>query len=101
MQWFNIELLQGQMRLRAKVIATTQQQLAATWTSALATGVRLGIVLLKFATNEDRQAALQRHKGLAWTKLGLNKDLTPTQQACKSELWPLFKEAKAANKCAF
>jgi hypothetical protein len=30
--------------------------------------------------------------------LGLDKDLTPAQQACKSELWPLFKEAKVASK---
>jgi hypothetical protein len=35
------------------------------------------------------------------TKLGLDEDLTPTQQARKSELWPLFKEAKAAGKRAF
>jgi hypothetical protein len=35
------------------------------------------------------------------TKLGLDEDFMPTQQACKSELWPLFKEAKAASKHAF
>jgi hypothetical protein len=58
-------------------------------------------MLLKFATNEDRQATLQRHKGVAKTKLGLDKDLMPTQQACKSKLWPLFKEAKAVSKRAF
>jgi hypothetical protein len=34
-------------------------------------------------------------------KLGLNKDLTPTQQVCNLELWPLFKEAKVTGKCAF
>ncbi len=62
---------------------------------------RLGAVLLKFTTNEDRQAALQGHKGLAGTKLGLDEDLTPTQQAHKSKLWPLFEEAKAAGKRAF
>jgi hypothetical protein len=33
--------------------------------------------------------------------LGLDENLTPTQQARKSELWPLFKEAKMAGKCAF
>jgi hypothetical protein len=33
--------------------------------------------------------------------LGLDENLMPTQQARKSELWPLFKEAKAANKHAF
>jgi hypothetical protein len=35
------------------------------------------------------------------TKLGLDEDLTPMQQARKSEMWPLFKEAKVAGKCAF
>ncbi len=40
-------------------------------------------------------------KGLAGTKLGLDEDLTPAQQALKLELWPLFKEAKAASKRAF
>jgi hypothetical protein len=33
--------------------------------------------------------------------LGLDEDLTPTQHARKLELWPLFKEAKAASKHAF
>jgi hypothetical protein len=58
-------------------------------------------MLFKFATSEDHQAALRKHKGLAGTKLGMDEDLTPTQQACKLELWPLFKEAKVASKCAF
>jgi hypothetical protein len=58
-------------------------------------------MLLKFAMSEDCQAALQGRKGLAGTKLSLDEDLTPAQQARKSELWLLFKEAKAAGKCAF
>ncbi len=44
--------------------------------------------------SEDRQAALRGRKGL-------DEDFTPAQQARKSELWPLFKEAKAAGKHAF
>jgi hypothetical protein len=63
--------------------------------------VRSGAVLFKFATTENRQATPQGRKGLVGTKLGLDKDLTPTQQARKSELWSLFKEAKATNKRAF
>jgi hypothetical protein len=51
--------------------------------------------------SEDCQVVLQGRKGLAGTKLGLDEDLTPTQQARKSELWPLFKEAKATIKRAF
>jgi hypothetical protein len=54
-----------------------------------------------FATSEDRQAALQGHKGLAGIKLGLDEDLTPTQQACKSKLWLLFKKARATGKHTF
>ncbi len=61
----------------------------------------LGAVLLKFATSEDRQATLWGRKGLAGTKLGLDENLMPTQQARKSELWPLFKEAKAVGKRTF
>jgi hypothetical protein len=55
-------------------------------------------MLLKVAMSEDRQATQRKRKGLTGTKLGLNKNLTPTQQARKSKLWPLFKEAKAACK---
>jgi predicted secreted hydrolase len=33
--------------------------------------------------------------------LGLDENLTPTQQVRKLELWPLFKEAKATSKRAF
>ncbi len=58
-------------------------------------------MLLKFATSEDRQAALRGRKGFAGTKLGLDENLTPTQQARKPELWPLFKEANTAGKRAF
>jgi hypothetical protein len=58
-------------------------------------------VLLKFTTVEDQQATLRRRKGLAKSKLGLDKDLTPTQQEHKSKLRPLFKEAKAMSKRAF
>jgi hypothetical protein len=54
--------------------------------STLAASMRLNAMLLKFATSEDRQAALQGRKGLAKTKLGLDEDLTTAQQAHKSKL---------------
>jgi hypothetical protein len=57
-QRFNTELLQGQMRLHAKVFATTWQRLVIVRGSALIAGVCLDVVLLKFATNKDRKAAL-------------------------------------------
>jgi hypothetical protein len=52
-------------------------------------------------TSENRQVVLQGCKGLARTKLGFNEDLMPVQQACKSKMWPLFKEAKTKGKCTF
>jgi hypothetical protein len=58
-------------------------------------------MLLKLATSENHQATLRRRKGLVGTKMGLNEDFMPTQQAHKSKLWPLFKEAKVAGKRAF
>ncbi len=78
-QRFNTELLQGQMRLRVKVIAAKRQQPATSWASTSTANARPGAVLLKFATNEDHQVTLQGRKGLAGTKLGLDKDLMPTQ----------------------
>ncbi len=100
-QRFNIKLLQGQMRLCAKVIVTTWQRPVTMWASTSMAGARAGAVLLKFVTSEDHQTTFRGRKGLVGTKLGLDEDLTPTQQACKSKLWPLFKEAKAAGKRAF
>jgi hypothetical protein len=88
------------MRLHAKVVVATRQRPATVWASTSAASARPGAMLLKFTTNEDRQAMLRGCKGLAGTKLGLDEDLTPVQQARKLELWPLFKEAKAAGKHA-
>ncbi len=57
--------------------------------------------LFKFAMNEDFRVAFWGRNGLAKTKLGMDEDLTLTLQAHKSEMWPLFKEAKVTGKCAF
>jgi hypothetical protein len=89
------------MRLCAKVFVATREWPAIVRASTLMTSMCPGTVLFKFATNEDRQAVLRGCKGLARTKLGLDENLTPTQQAHKSGLWPLFKEAKAASKRTF
>jgi hypothetical protein len=101
MQRLNTKLLQSQMRLHTKVIVATRQQPAIVQASTLIVGAHPDTMLLKFTTNEDHQVTLQGCKGLAGTKLGLDEDLTPTQQTCKSELWPLFKEAKVTSKHAF
>ncbi len=76
-QRLNTEVMQGQMRLRAKVIVDTRQRPVTMRASTLTAGARPSAVLLKFATSKDRQAALRGRKGLAGTKLGLDKDLTP------------------------
>jgi hypothetical protein len=72
------------MRLRVKVIAAMRQQPTTSRASTSMTSARPDVVLLKFTTNKDFQVALRKHKGLAGTKLGLDEDLTPTQQVCKS-----------------
>jgi hypothetical protein len=76
-QRLNIELLQGQMRLCAKVVVATRQRLATAQASTSAAGGRLGAMLLKFTTNEDRQAALRGCKGLTRINLGLDEDFMP------------------------
>jgi hypothetical protein len=100
-QCLNTELLQGQMRLWAKVVAAMRQRPAIAQASTSTMGVCPGAMLLKFAMSKDHQATLQRRKGLVGTKLNLDEDLTPTQHVCKSKLWSIFKEAKVANKRAF
>jgi hypothetical protein len=65
------------MKLHAKVIAATWQQPVTTRASTLTVGACPGAVLFKFTTSENCQAALQGRKGLAGTKLGLDKDFTP------------------------
>ncbi|CAM6022503.1 unnamed protein product [Sphagnum balticum] len=57
-QRFNTELLQGQMKLRAKVIVAMRQQLATTRAFALTASAHLGVMLLKFTSSEDRQTTL-------------------------------------------
>ncbi|CAK9866518.1 unnamed protein product [Sphagnum jensenii] len=80
MQQLNTELLQGQMRLRVKVVVVAKQQQPATLrASTSTTSTRPDAMLFKFVTSEDYQVALRGCKGLVGTKLGLDEDLTPTQ----------------------
>jgi hypothetical protein len=76
-QWLNTEPLQGQMKLRAKVIAATRQWRAIAQASTSATSMCPSVVLLKFTMSQDHQVALQGRRGLAGTKLGLDENLTP------------------------
>jgi hypothetical protein len=89
------------MRLCTKVVTTTQRCPTTVWASTLAMGARPNAGLFKFTMNKDYQVVLRGCKGMVGTKLGLDEDFTPMQQARNSVLWPLFKEIKVASKCAF
>jgi hypothetical protein len=66
------------MKLHTKVITATQQQPTIAQASTSMVGMRPDTVLFKFATSEDRQVTLRGCKGLARTKLSLDKDFMPT-----------------------
>ncbi len=57
-QQVNIEMLQGQMKLHAKVIVATWQQFVIARASISAVGTCTGMVLFKFVISEDYQATL-------------------------------------------
>ncbi|CAM6021532.1 unnamed protein product [Sphagnum balticum] len=57
-QRLNTELLQGQMRLRVKVVLVTRQYLATAWAFASVVGACPSAVLLKFTTSKDHQVVL-------------------------------------------
>ncbi len=78
------------MKLCAKVVATTRQWPVVLRAFALAVGAHPEGVVIKLKISKDHKVALQGCKGLGRTKLGLDDDLSPMQQACKSEMWPLF-----------
>jgi len=65
------------------------------------TSIHPDALLLKFAMSKNHQVVLQGHKGLARTKLGLDEDLMPTQQARKLNLWPLFKRPRQQASAPF
>ncbi len=67
------------MKLRAKVITTTQQWFAIVRASALAASAHPNVVLFKFVMSEDCQAVLRGRKGMVGTKLGLDEDPTLVQ----------------------
>ncbi len=53
-QRLNTKVLQGQIKLRAKVIVATRQRPVTTQASTSTVKMRPGTVLLKFATSKDR-----------------------------------------------
>jgi hypothetical protein len=55
-------------------------------------------VIIMLASVHDKPMVLRVHKGLQGTKLGLDEDLIPAQQAQKRAAWATFKEAKEAGE---
>ncbi len=55
-------------------------------------------IIITLASVHNKLMVLRARKGLQGTQLGLNEDLTPTQQAQKRTAWATFKEAKKAGE---
>jgi hypothetical protein len=54
--------------------------------------------IITLASVHNKFMVLHARKGLQGIQLGLDKDLTPTQQAQKQVAWATFKEAKEAGE---
>jgi hypothetical protein len=61
----------------------------------------LGFLCILTSSVHDKLTVLRARKGLQGTKLWLNEDLTPAQQAQKRTAWATFKEAKEAGKWVY
>jgi hypothetical protein len=57
--------------------------------------------IITLASVHDKLTVLRARKGLQGTQLGLDKDLTPTQQTQKRVTWATFKEAKEADEWVY
>jgi hypothetical protein len=55
-------------------------------------------VIITLASVHDKLTVMRARKGLQGTQLGLDKDLTPVQQAQKQAAWATFKEAKKVSE---
>jgi predicted secreted hydrolase len=55
-------------------------------------------VIITLTSVHDKLTVLRARKGLQGTQLGLDKDLTPAQQAQKQAAWATFKGAKEASE---
>jgi len=96
----NSQVLQGQMKLAIKDMATVRQPLNRR-TETKPRTVRTRAVLVTFATIEDRKAICQNHVALKGTRWGLEEDSTKQQQEQKRASWHLFEKAKAEKKKAY
>ncbi len=55
-------------------------------------------IIITLALVHDKLTVLCARKGLQGIQIGLDEDLTPTQQAQKRTAWATIKEAKEAGK---
>ncbi len=55
-------------------------------------------IIITLASVHDKLTVLRARKGLQGTRIGLDEDLTPAQQAQKRTAWATFKEAKEVGE---
>jgi hypothetical protein len=85
------------MKLTIKVMATVRQPFSRRAETKLGT-VHTRVVLVTFATSDDRKVVCQNRVALKGTRWGLEEDLTKRQQEQKRASWHLFEKAKVEKK---
>jgi len=96
----NSQVLQGQMKLAIKAVVVVRQPLSKRVETKLGTR-RTRVVLVTFATAEDRKVVCKNRVALKGTRWGLEEDLTKQQQEQKKASWHMFEKAKAEKKKAY
>jgi hypothetical protein len=85
------------MKLAIKVVAAVRSPISRR-AETKPGAIRTRVVLVTFATVEDRKAIFQNRVVLKGTHSGLEEDLTKQQQEQKRASWHLFEKAKAEKK---
>jgi predicted secreted hydrolase len=88
------------MKLAIKVVAAVRQPLSKRAETKPGI-VRTLVVLVTFATVEDRKVVYKKRVALKGTRWCLEEDLTKQQQEQKRASWHLFEKAKAEKKKAY
>jgi hypothetical protein len=96
----NNQVLQGQMKLAIKALATVRQPISRR-AETKPGNVHTRAVLVIFARAEDKKVVFQNRVVLKGTHWGLEEDLTKQQQEQKRASWHLFEKAKAEKKKAY
>jgi hypothetical protein len=96
----NSQVLQRQMKLAIKAMATVRQPISRRVETKPKT-VHTRAVLVTFATTEDIKVVFRNRVILKGTHWGLEEDLTKQQQEQKRASWHLFEQAKVEKKKAY